>query len=137
MSESRSLLTPKGMLRAMTPGDWIVCVALAVGSVAYSAASTGDGAARAFAVRVGRDVVLEASLARDARYPIEGRRGTVVVEVSGGAVRVAESDCPGRVCVGMGAKDRPGEWIACVPNAVAVELRGGRADAGAPDAITR
>jgi hypothetical protein len=126
------------MLRAMTRGDWIVCAVVTIGSVALAASARAPSRnAHAFAVRVGHDVVLRGSLADDARYPVEGRTGPLVVEVAHGAVRIAESNCPQQVCVGMGAKRHAGDWIACVPNAVAVQLVGGRRDPDAPDAITR
>lgn len=138
MSTSRSLLTFRGMLRTMTRGDWIVSVGLVLGSVALAAsARVPSHDARAFRVRVGKEVVLRASLADDARYPIAGRTGPLIVEVAHGEVRIAESNCPQKVCVGMGAKHHAGDWIACVPNAVAVELVGGRPEPDAPDAITR
>jgi hypothetical protein len=48
------------------------------------------------------------------------------IEIRGGAVRVAESDCPRGVCRQAGWVRTPGRSIVCIPNKVLVELRGER-----------
>ena len=50
-------------------------------------------------------------LDREHTTEVRGRLGPVSVEVKGGAVRVLESGCPQRICVGMGAKRRTGEAL--------------------------
>lgn len=134
-----ALFTPRGLWAAMTRADRFT----AAGILALSAAATlglraPDVPARAV-VRVGREVVAVLPLDRDGTFPVEGREGIVVLRVEAGAVRVVESSCPEKLCVAMGAKRRPGEVIACVPNALAVRLEG-RPRAGeqeTPDSIAR
>ena len=48
------------------------------------------------------------------------------IEIKGGAIRVAESDCPKGVCKQVGWVRTPGRSIVCVPNKVLIELRGER-----------
>ena len=48
------------------------------------------------------------------------------IEIRGGAIRVAESDCPKGVCKQAGWVRTPGRSIVCVPNKVLIELRGER-----------
>jgi len=113
-----------------------VALLLLVGFGALGLAARGDGA-RLAVVSVGRDVVAELRLDRPGTYPVDGRRGPVVLEVRGGAIRVRESDCPHGICRAMGEKDRSGQIIACVPNGVLIRLVGGRPDPREPDAVSR
>jgi len=133
---SRELGSARGILRAMTPADGVVAVGVLVlaGVLAASSGLPSRRSARAF-VSVGREVVLEVRLDRDAEYGVGARLGPVKLAVEDGAIRVAESGCPQQICVRMGARRRPGEIIACVPNALVVKLGG--ADPDAPDAVTR
>ena len=133
------LLTPRGLWNEMTGADRAASgVILAVAGVLTLGLRAPGEPARAV-VRVGGDVVAELPLDRPGTFPVPARAGTVVLVVEDGAVRVSESSCSGKVCIAMGAKDRPGDLIACVPNALAVRLEG-RPRAGdreAPDSIAR
>ncbi len=53
-------------------------------------------------------------------------RPDMKIEIKGGAIRVAESDCPKGVCKQAGWVRTPGRSIVCVPNKVLIELRGER-----------
>jgi len=46
------------------------------------------------------------------------------IEIKGGAIRVAESNCPKGVCKQVGWVRTPGRSIVCVPNRVLIELKG-------------
>lgn len=67
-------------------------------------------------------------LDRDARVPVGD---DVVVQISHGRVRVAESDCPRGACRHAGWVSEPGRSIVCLPNKVVIEVVGrpGRVDA--------
>jgi hypothetical protein len=131
-------LSPRGLLRALTAGDIVVCVAvlLASGVLAGIAGRSATGATHAV-VTVGRDEVAVIALASPGVTTVDGRTGPLTLAVHDGAVRVSESDCPHRICVAMGEKRLTGEVIACVPNAVLVRLVGGAPDPSVPDAVTR
>ena len=48
------------------------------------------------------------------------------IEIKGGRVRVAESDCPKGICKHVGWVSTPGRSIVCIPNKILIELRGER-----------
>lgn len=54
--------------------------------------------------------------------PVEGPLGTTIVEVVGGRAHVVSSPCPDKVCVHMGWLQRVGDYSACLPNRVLVEV---------------
>jgi hypothetical protein len=56
------------------------------------------------------------------RVQVAGARGMLVVETSGGRVRVAEADCPNHLCVRAGWQRRAGDVIVCVPNKTVVRI---------------
>jgi hypothetical protein len=68
-----------------------------------------------------------------AAYPVDCKY-PLVLEYKVGAVRVAESQCPGRDCVHTGWVTRAGSQIICLPNRLIVTVRGGTASSF--DAIT-
>jgi len=55
-------------------------------------------------------------------------RPDMEIEIRGGAIRVAESDCPKGVCKHVGWVRTPGRSIVCVPNRVLIELKGGQSE---------
>ncbi|PKQ29192.1 MAG: hypothetical protein CVT60_06605 [Actinobacteria bacterium HGW-Actinobacteria-10] len=71
----------------------------------------------------------------DGIFSVDGRLGTVVIEVRDGTVRCVSADCPDQICVGSGVV-RAGAPVICAPNGVIAELAGDVGE-GAIDAITR
>ena len=68
-------------------------------------------------------------LDRDQTITIGDRvRPDMRIEISGGAIRVAESDCPKGVCKHAGWVRTPGRSIMCVPNRVLIEIKGEAGD---------
>ncbi|MGI5878586.1 MAG: NusG domain II-containing protein [Christensenellales bacterium] len=57
--------------------------------------------------------------------------GTCTVAFEPGRVRIAAADCPDQVCVDTGWISRPGQAAVCVPNRIAVVVRGERAEVDA------
>jgi hypothetical protein len=53
-----------------------------------------------------------------------GLQGGCVVSFEDGSVRVIQSDCPEQICIRSGRVSRPGQWIACVPHRVFIEIQG-------------
>jgi hypothetical protein len=58
------------------------------------------------------------------RVSVPGPLGDTVVEIAEGSARVLSSPCAEKTCVKSGRISRPGQWIACLPNRVFVEIRG-------------
>ena len=80
------------------------------------------------AVTVDGQIVLTVPLSREATLTVGEDLGfRNVVEVSGGRVRVADADCPDRLCVRQGWISRDGESIVCLPHRLIVTVRGGEA----------
>ena len=46
----------------------------------------------------------------------------VKIEVSPGAIRFIESQCPDKLCIKTGTLTKPGEYAACLPAGVAVKI---------------
>ncbi len=131
------LFTPRGLLRAMTPADLVVSVAFLLAAFAAPRVlGRADGERSRAIVTVDRREVVALDLSADSEEIVRGRIGEVRIQVRDGAVRIAASGCPHQICVAAGAKRRPGEVIACVPNALLVRIVG-PADPAVPDAVTR
>lgn len=58
-------------------------------------------------------------------YEFSGILGTTVVEVDGDRVRVKSSPCLDQVCVQFGWLSLPGDFSACLPNAMMVVVEDG------------
>lgn len=135
---TKDLFTPGGLFRAMTGADLAVSVVLLLAAFAAPRVfGSADGDELRAVVTVGRREVAVIPLAADGETVVRGRIGEVRLRVAAGAVSVAASTCPQKVCIASGAKARPGEVIACVPNGLLVRVAGGPPDPGVPDAVTR
>ena len=71
-------------------------------------------------------------LSQDGVFQLNGGSNTLVV--SNGEAWVSEANCPDKVCMGMGKISRNGEFIACLPNRLIINVEGG--DGLTPDAVT-
>ena len=65
-------------------------------------------------------------LSVDDVYTFRTDMGSNTVEVRDGAVSMKSADCPDKVCVRMGAKDKNGETITCLPHKLVIEVHGGQ-----------
>lgn len=61
-------------------------------------------------------------------YSVEGPLGVTVVQIDGDRVRVLSSPCRDQICVNAGWLTLDGQWTACLPNAVFVQLLSGEGD---------
>lgn len=50
--------------------------------------------------------------------------GDNVIEIENGGVRIIDADCPDKVCVKDGFKDKPGSVIVCLPHKVVIQIKG-------------
>lgn len=64
---------------------------------------------------------------------VQGKLGTVIIEVKDKKVRISEATCPDQICVKQGWIDSPAQSIICVPNELVVYIN----DKPPVDAITR
>ena len=66
--------------------------------------------------------VHELPLAEDATLTVTTKLGTNTIVVEGGAVRMAESDCPNRTCLQVAPLTAPGAQIICLPHQLWIEV---------------
>ena len=57
-------------------------------------------------------------LAKDTSFMI----GEMRIEVKQGKLRIADSNCPRKICCHSGAISEPGQVITCVPNKIFIEV---------------
>jgi len=63
-------------------------------------------------------------LNRDAHLQFEGPIGIMHVEIADGAARVISSPCREQICVNSRPMTSGGDWTACLPNRVFLEVTG-------------
>lgn len=93
---------------------------LVLGTALFAALKPPRTSGSVVEVSVAGRVVMVLPLSRDGEW----RVGGMTVEVSDGAVRVKESDCPDRFCVRCGRVREVGRTIVCVPNRTVVRVVG-------------
>lgn len=102
--------------------------------VRHFTAGTGDGW-----VVVSRNGSVEQrlSLSEDTRLLLRDASGNEnLLVIEGGSVRLADADCPDRLCVRQGAVSRSGESIICLPHKLVITIEGrAGTDSSAPDAM--
>ena len=98
----------------------ILAAAAALTAVFVFSAQRRGGAASA-EIRQNGKVGAVLPLYEYAEFTVGGTY-TNVIEVRGGEVFFAESDCPGRDCVHSGAAHAPGRSLVCLPNRVEVRI---------------
>lgn len=118
---------------------WLVLIgALLVLSLAASLLlfSGGDGAAAALVYQDGV-CIRRIDLSRvDEPYSftVEWEGGYNTIEVERGRIRVAEADCPDRICVLRGWASGGAAPVACLPHKLVIRLEGG-GDSGIDGAV--
>ncbi|MGH8567747.1 MAG: NusG domain II-containing protein [Gammaproteobacteria bacterium] len=119
----------------MTAADrWVVGAALALvaslyvwswGGVSGSNAPGGSDAAGVLAEVVVAGHPIEAiDLGHDGEVEVQGRMGPSRLLVQDGRVRFTASPCRGKQCIHSGWLAHEGDFAACLPNGVAVEVLG-------------
>lgn len=114
----------RAIWRRTRPLDRLV-VALLLATCAALLVLLAPGApGRTVIVERDGQVIFTAPLDRDRTFAVTGPLGVTRLAIRHGSVRVASSPCPHQVCVGMGAIDRVGQLLACVPNRLLIRIRG-------------
>lgn len=63
------------------------------------------------------------SLAKDQVFEVNGKIGKTKIEIKNGAARILFSPCPNKTCMARPAISKNGEWLACLPNEVLLEIQ--------------
>jgi len=106
----------RSYLNKITAGDIIIAgIIFLISSalIAHSFISPSGGTARIF---IDNKLVDEVNLKTDNTYQYQGVVSPIIVEVSGGNLRVIDSGCPLRLCIKRGKISRLGESVVCLPN---------------------
>jgi len=74
-------------------------------------------------------------LNQDREIEIPGPLGSTTIHIHSG-VAIESSPCPNQTCVAAGSIERPGQWVACLPNQVFVRVEGGSDDESGVDTGT-
>lgn len=102
-------------------------------------ATAGAGNAQAVVLRDG-EVVQTIDLSGEGESEtllFEDDRGRNLVEIDGSRIRMADADCPDRICAHAGWIERPGQIIACVPHGLTITIeREEEETPDGPDAVT-
>lgn len=63
------------------------------------------------------------SLDRQGTVEHEGPLGTTTILIQDGSIRVTDSPCRDKTCIAKGTLSNPGDWTACLPNRVFVQVK--------------
>lgn len=80
--------------------------------------------ASAAVVRVRSEEKMRIDLSHDGSYEVEGKNGTVHIEVKDGKVAVTQENSPHHYCSKQGFVDSPNTPIVCLPNETVVTIEG-------------
>ena len=109
----------------MKPLDYVTLLFAATLVVVISMAVYGGGNGRTTVLVTAPDVEYLFASAAEETIAVNGPIGQTVVEIADGGARVLSSPCDNQICVRTGHVERPGRWIACLPNRVFVSIESG------------
>lgn len=127
----------KAPWQVMTPGDWLVVLALlgiSLAGIAWlAAAPTGSRVV----VTCGDQTCFTAGLDQDRSVDLDGPLGRTHLVIDAKGAYVTSSPCPRKVCMAMGPAKRSGDLLACVPNRIMVRIEGPNGQEGPYDLLSR
>jgi hypothetical protein len=115
-----------------------VSILLALGLTGFSAfevyVKPGDTTRVVISGSSGREWVFP--LNADEMVAVPGPLGDTRVRIQNRRAWVESSPCTNQVCVAAGQVHNPGDWAACLPNAVFLRIEGNPDHANVPDSTT-
>ncbi|VAX12146.1 hypothetical protein MNBD_GAMMA24-1981 [hydrothermal vent metagenome] len=72
----------------------------------------------------GETLVRELALDNDQEISIKGPLGTSRLQIKNGKIRFISSPCTGKVCIHTGWLSHSGDFTACLPNRISIEIMG-------------
>lgn len=67
-------------------------------------------------------IVYRTDLKENKRFTIKQIGNQVVFEIRNGKIRIAQNDCPKKICVHMGWISKPYESIICLPKKIVIKI---------------
>ncbi|PLX85783.1 MAG: hypothetical protein C0618_10110 [Desulfuromonas sp.] len=112
------------LLERMTGADRMVALLAGLVVVLSFFLPLQSGPGGRVVVSVENRTVFTAPLDQPRDFSVEGPLGTTHMQIDAGEVRITDSPCPQKICLGLGALGKKGGLLACVPNRVVVNLAG-------------
>lgn len=121
-------------LRRVSIGDWLIVILLLLGNSLFAyylwmpefQDTHKMNQAQTLYVRI-QQAKLPAkvyALNQQRLVRLQGKQGSVVIEISTGKARFKHSHCFSQQCVLHGWISRPGELNACLPNQISIQIIG-------------
>ena len=112
-------------LKQLRPLDYVAFFCAIAVMVVFSliAAAGGEGEQVAIESDEGDFVY---PLSTDREFTLSGPLGTTDIEIKDGRVRVVRDPGPQQICVRQGWIERSGEWLACLPSRIFIQIEGGQ-----------
>lgn len=135
MSNSPSHAEPS-VWQALRPADiglWLFAVAALVALFMTLWRPAADAAE--VVIMVDNQTQQTLSLSTNQLVTVAGPLGNSVISVQGGRLRFVSSPCRNQVCVHSGWASHSGELLACLPNRIALVLKGQADESAAVDAV--
>ena len=113
-----------GWVTRLTPFDRKLLIVVAVlVALSFSLLFRQSDGARVV-VSADDRIVFVAPLDKDQRVELDGPLGVTVLQIENGGVRVINSPCSQKICIGMGEARNTGDLLACVPNQLVISIEG-------------
>lgn len=115
--------------RYFKPLDWLIIGAVCLVILGLTAITLGKNSGTPAYLKVtAAGTVYMYDLANEQIIEVPGKIGKTQIEIKGGAARVLFSPCPTKTCMAKPAISRVGEWIACLPNEVFLQIESDEAE---------
>ena len=108
----------------MKKGDFLIIAVVVVLLFTWIFMSKGGSTAQIY---VDGKLYKEVPLSKDDKVVVESEFGKNTVIIEGGAVKIADSDCPGKDCE-VGEIEKTSRSLVCLPNRLTVIIKGEKAD---------
>lgn len=121
----------------MTGGDWLVVLVLLLTSLAGVAWVAAMPEGSRVLVTSGEQLSFVAPLDQPRSVAIDGPLGQTQLVIDEQGVRIVDSPCPSKICVGMGPAKHTADLLACVPNRILVRIDSTSGEESSYDLLSR
>lgn len=123
------------LVRELRPLDYLAFVVALAVVVAFSLAAAAGGQGEQVAIE-SEEGEFVYPLEEDRELTLSGPLGTTDIVIKDGRVQVSEDPGPQQICVRQGWIENTGEWLACLPSRIFIEIQGGESSEDEIDAQT-
>jgi len=127
----------KPVWRYLTAGDLVLVAILTLVGVAGLIWVLALPVGARLVVSDGERILYTAALDAPGEMEVDGPLGITKLAVDEQGVRVVDSPCPLKICMGMGPIRHSNELIACIPNRILVRIERDSTDGPDYDLLSR